>query len=88
MQLSRTSATANAKINGAALRQRRIVAGWSIKDLAKHVECSAAYISTLETAPNRTCSPALFARICDALRVPPADRGDLLQPTELDRSIA
>lgn len=59
--------TANARIDGAAMREFRILAGYSIRRLAEHVGCSRPYISMLETRDDRTCSPELFAKICDAL---------------------
>lgn len=74
MELGRV--TANAAIDGAAMRELRILAGYSIKAFAVKVGCSQPYISLLETRP-RMCSPELFARICDALGV--ADRNVLLR---------
>lgn len=74
--------TANAEINGNAMRRRRILVGLSIKGLAAKVGCSRPYISMLETQPGRTCSPELFDRICRALKVRQADRAQLLRGAE------
>lgn len=74
--------TANARIDGAAMRNRRILAGLSVKALATAVGVSRPYISILETHPGRTCSPPVFRRICDALGV--ADRSELLRDAGIE----
>lgn len=79
MKSGQVTATANAEINGEAMRRRRIIAGLSVKGLADKVGCSRPYISILETKPGRSCSPELFARICRALRVEQAEREQLLR---------
>lgn len=61
--------TANVVIDGPAMRELRKLAGLSVKSLAEKVGCSRPYISLLETQADRTCSPEIFARICDALRL-------------------
>lgn len=79
---------ANAQIDGRAMRELRILAGHTVRGLAEKVGCSHPYISMLETQPDRTCSPEIFGRICDALGI--ADRALLLRTdaTEPDRRAA
>jgi transcriptional regulator with XRE-family HTH domain len=72
--------TANVAIHGPRLRRRRKLAGLNVAALASLAGCSAAYISILETRPERSCSPEVFARICDALDLPRRSRGRLLRP--------
>jgi len=79
--------TVNVKVNGAALREIRKLAGFSGEGLAEAVGCSGAYVSLLETDPDRSCSPGMFARICDALRLD--DRTVLLRtPREAQEEAA
>jgi transcriptional regulator with XRE-family HTH domain len=78
--------SANAEIDGTAMRELRKLAGYSVKGLAEAVNCSAPYISMLETRPDRTCSPELFARICDALHV--RDRALLLRQSNGEDPVA
>lgn len=82
MKLSSASAAINANvaINGPRLRRRRKLAGLNIAALAERAGCSAAYISILETRPDRSCSPEVFARICDALGIARRARWSLLRP--------
>lgn len=78
---------ANAQIDGRAMRELRILAGYTVRGLAERVGCSHPYISMLETRDDRTCSPEIFARICDALGI--ADRSVLLRTNnEPDRRAA
>jgi|ADGO01.1.fsa_nt_gi Helix-turn-helix. len=71
---------ANVPVDGDALRRSRHLAGLSITALAGQASCSVAYVSMLETGARRYCSPALFARIADALGV--EDRSTLLREPE------
>lgn len=73
-------ANANVEINGPALRHLRKLSGHNVTEFADLVECSFQYLSQLETGARLVCSPALFARICDALRL--ADRTVLLREPE------
>lgn len=75
------TANANVEINGSALRHLRKLAGFSITALADQVGCSLPYLSQLETGARTACSPALFARICDALRI--EDRTVLLRDGQI-----
>lgn len=75
----------NAEIDKHVLRELRKLTGHSVKSLAEEVGCSAAYISILENKDDRTCSPEIFAKICDALRLD--DRSVLLRKP-LTRSAA
>lgn len=75
---------ANVEINGAALRELRKLAGFSITALAEKVGCSFQYLSQLETEPERACSPALYAKICKALRL--TDRTVLLRQAPVHAS--
>lgn len=72
--------TVNVRVNGPVLRELRKLAGLSVTELAANVGCSIAYITILETNPDRSCSPGVFARICDALHL--ADRTVLLREPE------
>lgn len=74
-----TVANANVEINGAALRELRKLAGHNITELASIIDCSFQYLSQLETGARTACSPALYARICDALHLD--DRTLLLRAT-------
>lgn len=69
--------TANAEIDGAVMRELRKLAGLSVRALAAKVGCTHPYISMLETRTDRTCSPEIFVKICDALRL--EDRSVLLR---------
>lgn len=71
------TANVNVEIDGAALRHLRKLAGHSLTELATRVDCSLSYLSNLETGARTACSPALYARICDALHL--ADRTVLLR---------
>jgi hypothetical protein len=58
---------ANIPVDGPALRTARKAAGLKVRELALKAGCTHAYISILETQPDRYCSPGLFLRICGAL---------------------
>lgn len=65
--MSRSSG--NVRINPAALRHIRRVTGVGVTQLASEVRVSPSYISNLEASRRDAVSPAVFARLCAALRI-------------------
>lgn len=68
---------ANPSPDGQAIRRRRQALGLSVTALAERMQCSTQYLSQIETGARKGCSPAVFARLCDALGVPAGERDSL-----------
>jgi len=65
-------------INGSRLRTERQLLGDSLSSFASRVGITFQYLSQIERGDRRRVSPAVFARICDALGYPPHQRRALL----------
>lgn len=70
-------APAGAEIDGAKVRELRKLSGKTVTVLADTCEITSQYLSMIERGDRPTVSPAVFARICDALGV--TDRRQLLR---------
>jgi len=58
------------------IRIRRQLRGDNQAQLAERAQISPGYVSLIESGQRTTVSPAVFARICDALEV--EDRTELM----------
>jgi transcriptional regulator with XRE-family HTH domain len=65
------------EIDGPLLRRMRKIAGMSASELARRVEVAPTYMAAIERGDRPTISPALYARICDAMGI--VDRTELLR---------
>ena len=71
-------APAGVEIDGAKLREMRKLRGETLEVFAARAGISFGYLSQLERHRRDRCSPTYFARICDALDVPPQSRAILI----------
>ncbi|WP_080636009.1 helix-turn-helix domain-containing protein [Salinispora mooreana] len=60
-------APSGVEIDGAALRERRKLAGLTLTILAERAGLSLGYLSQIERGIKPTVSPPLFRRLADAL---------------------
>lgn len=70
-------APAGVEIDGAKVRELRKLSGRTVTDMAPACEISFQYLSMIERGTRPNVSPAVFARICDALGI--KDRRMLLR---------
>lgn len=69
---------AGVAVNGADIRRRRKLLGWTVTDLAARCDISQQYLSFIERGDRQRVSPPVFARLCDELGV--ENRSDLMLP--------
>ncbi|HLL68849.1 MAG TPA: helix-turn-helix transcriptional regulator [Micromonosporaceae bacterium] len=76
-----TADPSGVEIDGAKVRQLRKLAGATITTFAQQAALSTQYVSQLERGVRQNVSPPAFARICNALGVPPEQRAAMVRPT-------
>jgi transcriptional regulator with XRE-family HTH domain len=65
-------------VNGADIRRRRKLRGWTVTHLALRCGISQQYLSFIERGDRDRVSPPVFARLCDELGV--ENRSELMLP--------
>lgn len=73
------------RINPAALRHIRRMTGLGVAKLAAETQVTPSYVSNLEAGRRESVSPAVFARLCSALRI--SDRRALMASPEVPASL-
>lgn len=68
---------AGVAIDGAEIRRRRKLSGWTVTDLAARANISQQYMSFIERGDRKTVSPAVFNRICDVFGLAEEGRSEL-----------
>jgi transcriptional regulator with XRE-family HTH domain len=66
-------------VAGGELRKLRKLSGDNLEAFAAKVGISLQYLSQLEIGARRSCTPSVFASICDALGIDPAERSRLVK---------
>ena len=65
-------------VAGGELRRLRKLSGDNLEAFATKVGISLQYLSQLELGARRSCTPSVFAAICDALGINPGERSRLV----------
>lgn len=68
------TSSADVDIDGAKLREMRQDQGYSQAALAGLCGITFQYVSQLETGARLRVSPAIWVRLCEALKIDPANR--------------
>lgn len=66
-------------IAGDLVREKRQLAGLTVRGLAELAGMSAPYLSQIETGAKATVGQPMFVKICDALGVAEKDRRTLIK---------
>ncbi|KOT94538.1 hypothetical protein ADK70_12785 [Streptomyces rimosus subsp. pseudoverticillatus] len=62
------------RVNGAAIRERRMAAGLETAELAERAGISRRYLNHLETGYRKHMRPGRYAALRTALGLPPGDK--------------
>ncbi|WP_367128266.1 helix-turn-helix domain-containing protein [Saccharothrix sp. HUAS TT1] len=76
--MTTTPTPAGVEINGGRVRTERQLLGHNLRAFAEKADISLQYLSQIERGDRQRVSPAVFGRICDALRIPKDQRRQLV----------